>query len=289
MPFLRPAIQNLANLRILTFKSTNFGDGRWLPDLGNCCPHLRWLFFINCIGFTILSIRLLVETRIQRDGMHPLELLCIEPHYYAPTDSEYIATKEDVVWFSKFLRFKSEDYGLEIESEAYNYADLGMATERRTIERPIHRTRLWLLCILSDSPSLEMFGIHNLGTIHGWGDVTSLFIKSTDPVRSATIRSLILPKLRTLQPYNYADPVDISCCNVTAQENSLPELRVIGISEHVYIGWLVDLPSRATDGLDFSLPRLRVSELTVNHHSAPDQNRHGYPTKIKEVIEEVRV
>ncbi|KIO20777.1 hypothetical protein M407DRAFT_29623, partial [Tulasnella calospora MUT 4182] len=103
MPFLRPAVHNLANLRILTFRTINFDGGRWLPDLGNCCPHLRWLIFVYCIGYTIPPIRLLVETRIHRDGINPLQLLCIEPLYNAP--SECWVSEDDAAWFSKFLKF----------------------------------------------------------------------------------------------------------------------------------------------------------------------------------------
>ncbi|KAG8914726.1 hypothetical protein FRC00_011274 [Tulasnella sp. 408] len=103
MPFVRPAIQNLANLRVLTFQVIDFDDGRWLPDL-------------DCIGFTIPSIRLLVETRIQRDGIHPLELLCIHPSYFAPP--EYTVNEEEAAWFSKYLIFKHEYYGLDNEPDA---------------------------------------------------------------------------------------------------------------------------------------------------------------------------
>lgn len=116
MPFLRSAIQNLANLRVLTLQGIDFDDGRWFPDLGNCCPHLRWLLFVDCIGFTIPSIRLMVETRIQRDGIHPLELLCIRPHYSAPP--ECTVNEADAAWFSKYLIFKHEYYGLDNEPEA---------------------------------------------------------------------------------------------------------------------------------------------------------------------------
>ncbi|KAG8944076.1 hypothetical protein FRC04_002216 [Tulasnella sp. 424] len=86
MPFLRPAIQNLTNLRVLTFRAIDFDDEKWLPDLGSCCPHLRWLLFVFCTGFTIPSIRLIVETRIHADGINPLEILCIQPLHYAPPE-----------------------------------------------------------------------------------------------------------------------------------------------------------------------------------------------------------
>ncbi|KIO29693.1 hypothetical protein M407DRAFT_6002 [Tulasnella calospora MUT 4182] len=116
MPFLRPAIQNLANLRVLTFRAINFGGDRWLPDLGNCCPHLRWLLLVHCTDYTIPSIRLLVETRIHRDGINPLEILCIQPHHDALP--EYRANEEDAAWFSKFLKFKQEDDCWHTEPEA---------------------------------------------------------------------------------------------------------------------------------------------------------------------------
>ncbi|KIO29692.1 hypothetical protein M407DRAFT_226505 [Tulasnella calospora MUT 4182] len=115
MPFLRPAIQNLAQLKILTFRTVNFDGGRWLPNLGNCCPHLRWLIFTFCIGYTIPSIRLLVETRRQRDGINPLEILCIQPFYDAPP--ECWADEEDAAWFSKFLKFKDQDDCWQTEPE----------------------------------------------------------------------------------------------------------------------------------------------------------------------------
>ncbi|KAG8923393.1 hypothetical protein FRC01_012809 [Tulasnella sp. 417] len=116
LPFLRPAIQNLANLRVLTFRAINFDHGRWLPDLGNCCPNLRWLLFLFCTGYTIPSIRLLVETRVHTDGVNPLEILCIQPWSDAPP--ECWVDEEDAVWFSKLLKFKDEDDCWHTEPEA---------------------------------------------------------------------------------------------------------------------------------------------------------------------------
>ncbi|KAG8923392.1 hypothetical protein FRC01_012808 [Tulasnella sp. 417] len=116
MPFLRPAIQNLANLRVLTLRAIDFDEGQWLPDLGHCCPHLRWLLFIHCVGLPIAPIRLLVETRMHTDGINPLEILCIQAFYDAPP--EYTVSEEDVAWFSEFLKFKQEDDCSYTEPEA---------------------------------------------------------------------------------------------------------------------------------------------------------------------------
>ncbi|KAG8923394.1 hypothetical protein FRC01_012810 [Tulasnella sp. 417] len=107
MPFLGPAIQNLANLRVLTFRHINFEGGRWLPDLGNSCPHLRWLLFIKCTGYTIASIRSLVETRILRDGINPLEILSIEPHSTEAWESRL--QEGDADWFRECLTLMYED------------------------------------------------------------------------------------------------------------------------------------------------------------------------------------
>ncbi|KAG8923344.1 hypothetical protein FRC00_006369 [Tulasnella sp. 408] len=103
MPFLRPAIQNLAQLRVLGFEAVNFDNERWLPDLGTCCPHLRQLRFLWCPGVTIASIRLLVETRIHQDGVTPLEYLFVG---HQPSASpECKLSEEDHAWFSKRLKF----------------------------------------------------------------------------------------------------------------------------------------------------------------------------------------
>ncbi|KAG9045745.1 hypothetical protein FS837_005702 [Tulasnella sp. UAMH 9824] len=103
MPSLRPAIQNLAQLRVLGFKGVNFENERWLTDLGNCCPHLRWLRFIWCTGATIASIRLLVEMRMRQEGVTPLEYLFIAPYYSASPECRL--NEEDRAWFSKLLKF----------------------------------------------------------------------------------------------------------------------------------------------------------------------------------------
>ncbi|KAG8944072.1 hypothetical protein FRC04_002212 [Tulasnella sp. 424] len=110
MPFLRPAIQNLTNLRVLTFRAVDFDNERWLPDVGSCCPHLRWLRFVFCTGFTVHSIRLIVQTRIHADGINPLAVLYIQHYYNAPLEDR--VTEEDAAWFSKFLKFNQvNDFG----------------------------------------------------------------------------------------------------------------------------------------------------------------------------------
>ncbi|KAG8923395.1 hypothetical protein FRC01_012811 [Tulasnella sp. 417] len=115
MSFLCPAIQNLANLRVLNFESINFDNGRWLPDLGNCCPHLRCLAFLFCAGVTIPSIRLLVETRIHKDGVNPLEFLFVIAPYDAPPECE--PNDEDEAWFSRHLIFGMPDLSWRYDTE----------------------------------------------------------------------------------------------------------------------------------------------------------------------------
>lgn len=88
MRLLRPAIQNLVNLRVLTFTDVDFGHGEWLPSLGTSCPHLRWLLFFYCVGFTTPSIRQVVGARIQGDGINPLEVLGFEPGWWAPPSTQ---------------------------------------------------------------------------------------------------------------------------------------------------------------------------------------------------------
>ncbi|KAG9043098.1 hypothetical protein FS837_010038 [Tulasnella sp. UAMH 9824] len=119
MSFLGPAIQNLVNLRVLTLRAINFDGGRWLPNLGKCCPDLRWLIFIFCTGYTIPPIRLMVETRMLRDGVSPLEILCIQPLYDAPP--ECWVNEEDAAWFSKFLKFKDQDDCWQTEPEVSHF------------------------------------------------------------------------------------------------------------------------------------------------------------------------
>ncbi|KAG8897417.1 hypothetical protein FRC00_004286, partial [Tulasnella sp. 408] len=107
MPFLGPAIRNLVNLRVLILRLIDFEGGKWLPDLGICCPHLRWLLFVGCIGCPISSIRLLVEKRMHTEGINPLEILCIDQHGSEPWESRL--TRADVGWFFKFLTLKTRD------------------------------------------------------------------------------------------------------------------------------------------------------------------------------------
>ncbi|KAG9015681.1 hypothetical protein FRB90_004470 [Tulasnella sp. 427] len=109
IPLLAHAISNLANLRVLTLRSMSFNGDKYLPDLGNCCPHLRWLLFVLCTGFTMPAIRGIVERRIQAEGIHPLETLCIQPDYWANAEDTCRPSQEDVEWFSQRLMFRQED------------------------------------------------------------------------------------------------------------------------------------------------------------------------------------
>ncbi|KAG8948976.1 hypothetical protein FRC04_009177 [Tulasnella sp. 424] len=106
MPSLPAAIMNLRSLVVLTFRFVDFGgDNKWLPDLGNCCSRLKSLLVMNCTGYTVKAIRAIVEVRMQREAVEPLEELYISSYPY--TRSGERASVEEAAWFSQVLRFNS--------------------------------------------------------------------------------------------------------------------------------------------------------------------------------------
>ncbi|KAG8948977.1 hypothetical protein FRC04_009178 [Tulasnella sp. 424] len=105
MPSLPVAIMNLPSLVVLIFKSVDFGgDNKWLPDLGNCCPRLKSLQLLDCSGYTVKAIRAIVEVRMQREKVEPLEELFIPSYSYFGAER---ASGEESAWFSQVLRFNS--------------------------------------------------------------------------------------------------------------------------------------------------------------------------------------
>ncbi|KAG9015680.1 hypothetical protein FRB90_004469 [Tulasnella sp. 427] len=104
--FLPVAIRNLVSLRALTFSGVDFQSRRWLPILGDSCPHLRWLLFLSCIGYDIPSIQVIVKDRLDKDGVTALEILVIQTDGDAPTECK--VSPEDAEWFSGVLDFNPE-------------------------------------------------------------------------------------------------------------------------------------------------------------------------------------
>lgn len=104
MPSLPVAIMNLQSLVVLIFRFVDFGgDNKWLPDLGNCCSRLKSLQFLYCTGYTVKAIRAVVEVRMQREAVEPLEELYISSY----SGSGERASDEEAAWFSQVLRFNS--------------------------------------------------------------------------------------------------------------------------------------------------------------------------------------
>ncbi|KAG8919050.1 hypothetical protein FRC00_011811 [Tulasnella sp. 408] len=104
---LPSALLDFGNLRILAFRAIDFMDRKWFPDLGSCCPQLKWWFLEACRGYTVASIQSMVETRLKTEGMNPVEVLRIDPPWDAAP--ECLPTLEQVSWFSEVLNFKRID------------------------------------------------------------------------------------------------------------------------------------------------------------------------------------
>ncbi|KAG8900477.1 hypothetical protein FRC01_010124, partial [Tulasnella sp. 417] len=104
-PSLPSAIMNFQNLVVLAFRFIDFGgNNKWLPNLGNCCLHLKSLNFLNCTGYTLKAIQAIVEMRMKREEVESLEELRIYPRYGWWEDTP---SNEEFAWFEGVLRFNS--------------------------------------------------------------------------------------------------------------------------------------------------------------------------------------
>ncbi|KIO29715.1 hypothetical protein M407DRAFT_6013 [Tulasnella calospora MUT 4182] len=97
---------NFQDLVVVVFSYIDFGgNNKWLPDLGNCCPRLKSLNLDLCTGYTVKAVQAIVEMRMKREEIASLEELRMYPSY---GESDCTATNEEIVWFSRVLKFNGK-------------------------------------------------------------------------------------------------------------------------------------------------------------------------------------
>ncbi|KIO17079.1 hypothetical protein M407DRAFT_6009 [Tulasnella calospora MUT 4182] len=104
-PAVPAAFMKLHDLRLSSFRDVDFGDNKWFPDFGRCCPRLKTLVVAYCTGYTVSRIRSIVEMRIKRVHFDSLESLCVEPRF--GTGPACRVSAEDAAWFEGVLNFKN--------------------------------------------------------------------------------------------------------------------------------------------------------------------------------------
>ncbi|KAG8896394.1 hypothetical protein FRC01_011844, partial [Tulasnella sp. 417] len=112
-PSLPSALMNFQDLVVLALRFIDFGgNNKWLPNLGNCCPHLKSLNLLYCTGYTWQAIQAIVEMRMKREEVESLEELRIYPGYAVWPDA---ASNEEYAWLSGVLKFNPNGAWYEID------------------------------------------------------------------------------------------------------------------------------------------------------------------------------
>lgn len=77
---LLPALELLPQLRSLTLENVDFEHNLYLfKCLGTakCCPTLQWLALLQCVGYKMQELRVIVETRRKLKNVDPLRQITV--------------------------------------------------------------------------------------------------------------------------------------------------------------------------------------------------------------------